>query len=363
LNYGDGDYEYVVDDQEKPTVFLPAAYAQTHIQCVSVEQMHVVVMLNDELQEIAIPRSAGLIVKDDDVSDLLTNRLTNYRDWGEKKLKGFPVYIYLFPEEGEVGHAMDNVETEIYWRYVGDVLICAFFNSRQELVNDVKFRKEVIKAAREPIEFTFGSPYEKVPGRDKYVAMFNESYWASATTVKGGVLAYDALADYFIHGSRYRTMCGPANEVVMYRGLCRTSILGEEMPVRKAALQALVGSKPFTTKDNPSKVFVAYANPHRHSWIPGDGGYIWNNNGTTNADAGENLIYLGGDRVGGVDKGCFEKEEASFMDAGKFWGLVPEEYKPFEKTLNQWLTVAFWGQDPDVFVTRQRTYLKQPIGQ
>jgi len=73
LDFGDGEREYVIDDQENAVVFLPAAYAETHIQTKKrTGSIKVDVIYNGVKKPVAVKLKKGLIVLGDKVGDKLT---------------------------------------------------------------------------------------------------------------------------------------------------------------------------------------------------------------------------------------------------------------------------------------------------
>jgi len=170
LDFGDGTCYYVVDDQEKAVVFLPAAYAQTHIQCKPVHgKWEPSLDINGKKVYLLIPEEVGLIVLNDKVGQTVASKLTNVDvPEGPGKdpnpppswLKGVPAYIYK-PKKGSVlGHKDNNLDTEIYWRYVGTPDTITIFRSGPGLTADVNHRQKVVYEARQAF-FEFGP--EKLP--------------------------------------------------------------------------------------------------------------------------------------------------------------------------------------------------------
>ena len=82
LDFGHGEREYVVDDQEDAVVFLPAAYAESHIQCLKLQERFRVAIKknngNDEICLVALPKFAGLFVIGDDVGNEFSTVLRGY---------------------------------------------------------------------------------------------------------------------------------------------------------------------------------------------------------------------------------------------------------------------------------------------
>jgi len=93
LDFGDGTRYYVVDDQENAVVFLPAAYAQTHIQCKPIggnAHAKLILKAGQPPQSCEVPINSGLLVLNDDVEVSFAGRLECHASDG----------IGLFPRFG-----------------------------------------------------------------------------------------------------------------------------------------------------------------------------------------------------------------------------------------------------------------------
>ena len=337
LDFGGGEREYVVDDQENAVVFLPAAYAETHIQTRKQGSDIEVVLVRGGTFAVShkVELKQGLIVLNEKVGDLLDGIITNLKlpdgnvDPEPVPFGPFTAYVY---EAGEGGAHNENTEllTEILWRYVNTKDTVVMFNSRAELQRDVLYRICVIEAAMDD-SIMWGDWF---PTKDEAKDRPNPEYWfeGSNCTVKEGVLTSVAIGDMFDTTSpyyrKYRMRCTGAAFYLHLRGA--SIALGASFD-----LIYLPGSDEHFT--HALRTFCERYNRAKDDWIPGDWGYVGL------IDAGQNIVYMGGSFLSGDD----------FADEAMFWGHVPDEGNPF-RTLSSWLTL----HNEDLYVGRR--YLRQP---
>jgi len=350
LDFGDGECEYVVDDEENAVVFLPAEYAQTHIQCKPIsEEWDPILTINGKQVHLIIPEEVGLLVANDKVGDILVARLTNldvpqgidpnrFPRW----LKGVPAYLYKPKEGTQLGHRDDTIETEIYWRFVGTPDAITIFSSRTAMVRDVSYRLAVIRAAR-TAPFSYGA------------ANFNKKYWidnwgkvkqGAASVAIGNTWKLPGQPGYY----QYRMRCESAGTFVILHAAADTLADFDERvqdtPRANALVlfedyyssngyseKAVVALQPLSVEERTS--WANQVNMHANSakWVPGDAGYIKNTFPTPAlGNEGENVIYLGASE--NEDRGLFTLDNAQFRENAYMWGLNPGARK---RTLQQFI--------------------------
>jgi len=292
MDFGDGEFFYVVDDQQHAVVFNPAAYAHSHIQTGPVKWWVTGLSAKgDLLISRVLGVQHGLVVENDDITSMLSN-ITNFKkDTESVGAKNF--YVYKAESGKEVGHTNDALSTEVLWRYVGTTNTIAAFHSRAELEQDILAREKIVEAAR-TASFAFGG-----------ATSFNSDYWIAPWNVKsrgGSASAFDAIADAWTHPDKYRMACLDGAQMVFHRGASQA--LG------KATFDARVGRLPWHKRWEIKKRRSVPAGDDAN-WIPGDWGYIDNTSPTASGlITGENIIYLGG---------CFERSVNAFKANSDFW--------------------------------------------
>lgn len=317
---GDGPYWYVIDYGMNAVVFLPAAYAESHIQTKPLEETFTNEIRKGgvKLGKTKVKVETGLVVERDDVANMLGN-ITNdekreYRRGTEK------VFIYA-PKPGmELGHSNNDLDTEILWRYIGTKKTVSVFSFRSDLEKDISYRQKVVESAT-AFAIPFGSP-PKV----------NPAFWINATTVRAGKSATDAINDMFTAGAanRYKLACLLAALYVTERGAAHA--LG------KPVFDARVGRRPYDKSWDVVQRGVSQpnggSNDHANNakWIPGDWGYIDNTDPAAGGlITGENVIYMGG---------CFDTDLGDFKDNADFWGHVGanpvKKFKAWITTVEGW---------------------------
>jgi len=331
LNYGDGEYEYVIDDQEKPVVFLPAAYAQTHIQCKPIIPGQVEVCFLGFCKKLSVLKWGLIIRGNDDISDMLSV----LEGWEKRHelYKGTLSWMYTAAdiEHGLTRPVSGTIQTEIHWRHVWHAKRVTIFNSREEYQDDVNHRLYAVAAAR-AVRYAFGKE------------RFREEFWKTHVEVAPGKSCYDAIADMFgEHAEDYSMYCTDGARYVFLRAASQV----KGRPVFDLVIQ----DKP---SKNLANVRYEYNFPRQApqratSWIPGDWGYFENPGGDP-LHAGENVIYLGGTE----GQGCFE-DGSGFGAAARFWGHGLGELS-FAEMLAE---VDKWGEN-EADVTGYRWCLRQP---
>jgi len=354
LDFGDGEREYVVDDQENAVVFLPAAYAETHIQCLALQELFEAVIKRDngkiEACRVSLPKMAGLFVIRDDVEEEFSAVLNGY-DKGGCKIAGVASYFYGKPKEAEVervGPDSDKVKTEIYWRYVGDGRYISLFNSGDEFKRDIEYRIKAIDLARN-VSFSFPGEGDK----DEW----NHNFWKQLEVLKPGVAPYSAVKDMFAdHPELYSMGCAHAAGYVMLRGAylaydtVKLQVGEQQRDGTWVALQWTAAEPIRKVQHLINETFVK----DQAQWIPGDQGYVKNLGWTfaenpSGSQKGVNVFYLGGAEEG---LGCFDRELGQFRVNSRFWchgmGL---------KSLEECMS---WK--PNTKLDDERRYLRQPPG-
>jgi len=318
---------YVVDDQDNAVVFLPAAYAETHIQCKPLpNQFMARFRLNGEMLNFATPVRSGLVVlTEGGVDDMLSPHLAGYKGI-PNHLGGRPAIVYTRDEDFD--HIGDSVETEIYWRLVGDEQLVTICSGRADLDQHIKYRLAAVRYA--PLAlfgFKVGIPdlndvfWKVIPDADPEKV---------AILVRDGRSASEALCDLFDSFEDPAMAC----------------LLGMRMVQLRAAVDTWNGNGRFDAiaADDPLRVFRTYERGYEekrgeHRWIPGDRGYIRNPKPLVEGQEGENIIYIGG----ADGKGCFAEVldgAGGFAEASRFWGHGAEtkSYKDMYDMVDGWNT-------------------------
>jgi len=353
LDFGDGEREYVVDDQENAVVFLPAAYAESHIQCMALQgRFDAVVKKGGKIEtcSVSLPKMAGLFVIGDDVEDEFSTVLGGYNK-GEFSIAGIKSYFYGKPGEGDVqrvGPDSDKVKTEIYWRYVGDGRYISLFNSGDEFKRDVEYRVKAIDLARN-VSFSFPGEGDK----DEW----NHDLWKELEVLKPRVAPYPAVKDMFAdHPQLYSMGCAHAAGYVMLRGayLAYDTV---KLTVDEQERDGTWVAQHWTATEPVRKIrhlINAAFIKDQAQWIPGDQGYVQNLDWTfagnpSGSQKGINVFYLGGAEEG---SGCFDRELGQFTVNSRFWchGMGV-------KSLQECMS---WK--PNTKLDNERRYLRQPPG-
>ena len=355
MEYGGLEHEYVVDDQQNPVVFLPAVYAQTHIQCKPIKgSWEPVIRLGNEWISLKMPEYVGMFVVNDCVDDTISPRLDNVTLHNALNFRGQLAFYYR-PIPGAVLQPKNNeIETEILWRYVGTDDTVVDFQSALGLQNDINYRTTAISKCL-LIAFPLGEPLR------------NPAFWELPDKVLGEPPhASAAIRDMWDAKAYklYRTGCTAAT---IYSCLCAAiDIVGEgpfDATLGKLPLEAygnVIGHAYFDNGypgDGPIQQAEADAiNNHANSakWIPGDWGYIRNCHPAPGGFLqGENIIYLGASASGVT--GLFTKDKAQFMAQAYFWG-----HGMGAKKLSDMLqAVDNWSPNHPAVITPQRYSLKE----
>jgi len=347
LNYGDGEYEYVIDDQEKPVVFLPAAYAQTHIQCKPLGAMVQCNLKTGEEYAIGAKQLkivSGLVVMWGDVYSEVLAAIPE----GDVKRYAYalyvpqggpvPTYVYM-PADEHMDHNDESLRTEIIWRYVGTEDTVLIFDSPFQFETDIYYREQVVEAIQ-----TQQIGWALRPD-------FNPAYWLTSTEVRHDD-AYAAIENMWsIDEDRYeyKMACLLAAAYVHYRGA--------SMAVGKTEFNRVVGQTLIVVgadgKPRLKPTLYTWQVIEDAAWYPGDWGYIKNEQpNPPQGLEGENIFYLGG---------CFEEDYGIFKDSpDTFWG-----HPAGRKSLQQWLTVVEgWDGDENNSSAKLDSYrrgLRQPL--
>ena len=324
-----------MDDQENAVVFLPAAYAETHIQCKPAGPF-INVVFAAEYIGLRIPVMTGLLVLNDDVSAELFN-ITNW-EGSKVHLGGLPVYIYKAKLGMQVGCYGTALETEILWRYVGSDLVVAF-DSLKQLQDDISYRRKVVDAIMQ--EHISWQKEDELPA-------FNPLFWDEAGVVRTDVDSYDAVEDLFLGTYEYKMQCFLATLLIHLRAASQVIGKGGEPPQNRSFDDFMQGC----IMDNYPETLLMSAGFHGSAWLPGDWGYIKNTGPVIRLGLeGENIIYLGG---------CFNKDFNAFKALAPFWG-----HPGGTKTLAGWIEeVDLMDEvlDGSTELRDTRQTLRQPFG-
>ncbi len=342
-DFGDGEYLYLVDDQDKATVFNPSVNAHTHIQTKPIpdswvaDVLHVNGAAADSQAKITLQKINGLLVEGNSATKtIVMNRLKEHLNensfdckpvtLGGKQLLNFtakrdgnnvPVEVTrLHPAVTFQTNADLATRQEVVWKYVSIKDTVVYFPSWKDLDTDLSYRVNVVKNAV-AVQFTFAGGGQ---------ARRNPDYWDQSkegTHVEGldiggkpmrcelksnSINCFVAIRDMFVeHPELYAIGCWVGARAVALRAV--SQILKEQ------PFNDMVGSRPF---QGPATVqaFLPRDAANEHFWIPGDLGWFQNTGWQTPRDPfgleGENVIYLGG---GGLP------DDSNFEATAFFWGL------------------------------------------
>jgi len=340
LDFSDGEFEYVVDDQDNAVVFLPAAYAHSHIQCKNTGEYFTVYVgpMSFELSTFS-----GLLIMNDPIDDLIDSHLSH---WKRTRWQLQECDAYLYRRDDLFGFKDTSVETEIYWRFVGDRDLTSVFMSREEWERDIAYRKDVIASTEGA---TFGFPTEANPRH------WNPDFWSDwRPYVRSDRNSEDAVEDIFLFPAEYSMECSCATLSVSLHAIS-TAWKGT------VTLTDLVDHYPY---DFAMKYLNHYWRPERYQWIPGDAGYITNMQWDGNPNhLGWNIIYVGLDG----NNGCFETDEGAFLNTALFWAHTSQDAQhplnrrtlaELEAIVMTWHNVGVLGEAK---TSPRRTYLFQPL--
>lgn len=343
-DFDDGEFWYVVDDQDNAVVFLPATYAESHIQTRPIEGEVVAELTKDgwNVAKKKVTVESGLVVDKEDPTSLLGN-ITNYeKSVYKKKLGDQTIKVFVFKPGDGFGHANTDLDTEILWRYVGTEKTVVVFKSKDELDNDLLYRQKVVDAARS-VTFPFEVP-----------TMLKPKFWVNDDQIveEPPTTATQALANMFTAAKmgKYKMACFNAAQFVTQRG---ASLALDNF-------DALIGDKPYTNRwkvkkeeFQPNGTPIDNNHPNNAKWIPGDWGYIDNTfDGNDDEDfgliTGENVIYLGG---------SFDTAFAMFKQNADFWGHIDGARI---KKLQEWMSaVEAFSCGPNMTLCPERYILRQ----
>ncbi len=374
-NQIDGGYWYAVDDNDKPVVFNPSLNAHTDIQTKKVDETKgFEVKFLKSTGEVAGTATLnivqGLVVHGDDVSDLL-GKVTG---WEKKKFFGSSndgnySYLYKPKKDTAIGHDDETLDTEIFWRFVGTNNTVVIFNSRQELLNDVNYRKAVCDACLNKFKFEFYRQSDI--DNQNYFERGNPNFWVGGRLPYGPVgLSPDALNNAF----------DPATDPTLYSFGCYWAVTLVQMWAASQVLPLEDWRSRFSVIEmngflsahrapgTPSKE-TAVDSPEElefaKRWIPGDQGYILagdvpQNNPKLFTLVGENVIYVGGDF----------SEDLTSSYKPKFFGHHPNKNKQMQSLLGWQQEVATYAQQipPELRILNGRIktqgyhyFLRQPF--
>jgi Protein-glutamine gamma-glutamyltransferase len=346
---GNESHCFLVDDQDKPVIFNPSAYAHTHIQTKKIPLDPGWVFGMTGGVTINLPMVSGLLIKNINPSRTIANQQTTENavkiflgtglsagSYNSKTVNlGNSSYLNYDGTPTQVRRLTDSVRSEILWRYLATPDMIAIFNSSNEFKIDVVTREKTVQAAT-TAQFDFSA-----------VPKMNPVYWRNNSLFLKATNASNAIADIWTppDASQYRFACNGATLLCQLRGLAQA--------INATQFNAVIN---YDVSTNGRTLFPERSvAPSENGWnfIPGDRAYIKNK--VLGADAvhiGENLIYLGG---------CFSMDGSTFETTAKFWGHWPIGYDPGIriKTLSNWkTTVAKWGADGVGEETRTPDYTK-----
>ena len=348
MDFGDGEWIYVVDKQNMPTVFNPTN-GETHpysghIQTKPIEDAWYQTFfhplnITDKGGFAQLKQAEGLLVGGGFSSAVFDHCLKSSTVKTETFTIGTRPFVNLRKHPGKNVELLNEINyeirSEILWKYVTAKGKVIAFGSYNGLINDITYREKAVAAAKKA-RFAYIGQGDPANGIEVKLPKDRKELWAKdggvpsdtgfLTVTKDeltdGTSAFDAIKDIFnfttaltrleYDDSIYAMACeGGANAICLYAA---AQVLG------KAKFDEIVGQTPFAKRDWVLDKSVVKNNCF---WIPGDRGSL-KNNATgiiphTNYDA-ENVIYLGGS-MEVLDFNVFSA-------SAKFWGLgmgVPPE--------------------------------------
>jgi hypothetical protein len=406
MNFGDGNFMYIVDPNGNPVVFCPSAHAHTHIQTKILGGQFFTVTFGIPNRanasytnggSISIIKSIemlhGLVVLRDDVLIPYVNKYTSnsnepYFHNGVTSLfygsPASPILAYNYIRGQGFAQNGTDVTTEIIWRYVGLDNAVAVFKNQSELSNDIKYRTTIIANARN-VHWGFSGNF---PETWNPAVGWIPNY---PMVLNSGASISKALSDLF---TEPYTETGPQNtQIYKYETACNhartacaiyaaSQVLTQEnfnavagrflTPVGKNFgfnLENMFLGKESVKNGNgeivgPTGPFDSYNQENPYYWIPGDVGFLRNNSFNPKNDgaaaAGENIIYLGGME----NLGNFSTNAADFVANGYFFAHTGK-FDANIKKFAAWLDIVFdmggtrTRQPGDLTVDPTRYYLRQ----
>lgn len=336
INFGNGEYFYLVDDEDKAVVFNPECYAHTHIQTKALlagqDWVFDLQRAGASIGRAELENIDGLLVKGPVPDSFFRDSLETSTFTIERRHFEGVLWTMCHPNKPQngtvppVGHLTisDSVKPEILWRFVTAKNKIVFFNNFDELKRDVDYREKVVKTAR-AARFAYIGDGANVPDPKMNPVFWNVGAKMNSpigpvdTDLKPGVTSYSAIENVFAftnapnpleyNESIYATACQPGALLVCLRAISQTS------GVSRLKFESVIGPAPFTRGFD--LIQQTQLNEEDSTfWIPGDWGNLQNldHNSSDSAQQGrdgENMIYLGG---------CFETELEAFKSNALFWG-------------------------------------------
>ncbi|HET6456168.1 MAG TPA: hypothetical protein VFI02_17320, partial [Armatimonadota bacterium] len=205
----------------------------------------------------------------------------------------------------------------------------------------------IIDTARS-VGFRFPDKVMKDPvtGKDILVPEYNHEFWDSIVLLKA-LPASSGIADMFgDNKADYAMGCQLASLYIHLRAAFLT--IGAEV-------DQWLSTKPIVTLHNTSLERYVLDD---YDWIPGDQGYIINQDPNPEPGyEGEHVTYLGG--LSG--KGCFQKG-LEFENEARFWGHLTQTNLRERTYWQWWATVDSWDPLTEPLLKKTRRYLRQPLG-
>ena len=345
FNFGDGPHWYAVDGNVNPVVFVPAAGAppSDNVQQLPGDFVADVFVGSFKVGEGKKPTEHGLLVWQDDVTNLLNMHLKNYKSKTYKEQRnGQKQNVYVYEADNGFDHVGNELVDEILWREVRQAVRASVFNSGTELNTDITYRQGVVSSTGD-VGFGFGS------------LTVNKDFWTRFYRVKdkgADTSACNAIADMFDttcdggripgNSSRYSMGCYQAAQFLVMRGA--------SIALKKARIDSILG----TYLDVTWEALEGARDVGEDStaeWLPGDWGYIANTDPAVSPNLkneeekkaafefqrqnpqwrllqGENIFYLGG---------SFDTDPKKFSANALFWGHINRTPK---RTLDRWIAAV-----------------------
>jgi hypothetical protein len=342
FNFGDGPRWYAVDGNLNPVVFVPAAGAppSDNVQELPGDFVADVFAGGFKVGEVKKPTEHGLMVWQDDVTNLLNMHLKNYKSKSYKEQRnGQKQNVYVYEADDGFDHLGNEVVDEILWREVRQPVRVAVFNSGEELNTDIAYRQGVVSSTAD-VGFGFGN------------LSVNKDFWTRFYRVKDrddGTSACNAIADMFDrtcdagripgNSSKYSMGCYQAGQFLLMRGA--------SIALKKARVDSILGTHLDLTWEALKRTRDLGENSTA-DWLPGDWGYIANKDPVVSPNLekeeekkaaidfqrknpgwrllqGENIFYLGG---------TFDTDQKTFSANAMFWGHITRRPK---RTLDDWI--------------------------